>query len=322
MKSQIQTLSCGLAEVSTSGNTQVVQFIHQSVIDFFVEEGLLLLDSSLASINAAIGVAHKRLSTICIRYLAMEEVGQSSNYEQSNFPFLHYATTSWVAHAKQCDARGVSHDELLELFAWPSNLMETWVYIYRVIDRYPDHCPPSGTSLVHILSRYGILGPLTAILRGDPRFHLTNNKSLSIYPSSFPRLIINDEDGHSRTPLSYAAENGHEAIVELLLATGQVDVNMGDRSGQTPLFYAAQNGHKAVVELLLATGQIDIDVKDELGQTPLFYAAQNGHKAVVELLLAIGQIDVDVKDKLGQTPLFYAAQNGHEAIVKLLLAIG
>ena len=54
--------------------------------------------------------------------------------------------------------------------------------------------------------------------------------------------------------------------------------------GRTPLLYAAWNGHEAVVNLLLATENIDIDSRDNLGQTPLSRAAQNGQEVVVVLL--------------------------------------
>ncbi|KAK3896424.1 hypothetical protein C8A05DRAFT_40045, partial [Staphylotrichum tortipilum] len=62
MKRQVQTLSRGLAEVT---HTQVVQFIHQSVKDFFVEKGLSALDGSGTSTEAAIR-AHFRFSRICV----------------------------------------------------------------------------------------------------------------------------------------------------------------------------------------------------------------------------------------------------------------
>lgn len=118
MKRHIQALSCGLAEVRPTSHGQVVQFIHQSVQDFFVEEGLPALDSSSTSADAAIGYAHFRLSRICIRYLAMEEISQSTRNEpsgmMSDFPFLLYPTTSWVAHAKQSDSRSVPQDDILE----------------------------------------------------------------------------------------------------------------------------------------------------------------------------------------------------------------
>ncbi|KAL8364666.1 hypothetical protein RB595_003784 [Gaeumannomyces hyphopodioides] len=147
---RIKALSRGLAEIVPSSDAQVVQFIHQSVKDFFVETGLSFLDSS----TSVIGMAHHRLSKICIRYLAMEEIGQSTSYGRRDFPFLHYATTSWAAHARQSDVRGVHHEDILECFAWPSTaLVELWVYIYGILGEYCWNRPPKGTSLVHVASR-------------------------------------------------------------------------------------------------------------------------------------------------------------------------
>ncbi|KAK0652759.1 hypothetical protein B0T16DRAFT_347215, partial [Cercophora newfieldiana] len=134
------------------------------------------------------------------------------------------------------------------------------------------------------------------------------------------QVDIDSKDSSGRTPLSWAAGNGHVAVVELLLGTGQVDIDSKDMVyGQTPLSWAAEDGHVAVVELLLGTGQVDIDSKDMVyGQTPLSWAAGNGHVAVVELLLGTGQVDIDSKDTVyGQTPLSWAAGNGHVAVVEL-----
>jgi ankyrin repeat protein len=41
--------------------------------------------------------------------------------------------------------------------------------------------------------------------------------------------------------------------VRLLLATGQVDADSKDRWGQTPLSRAAEGGHEAVVRLIQQT---------------------------------------------------------------------
>ncbi|OJJ83539.1 ankyrin repeat domain-containing protein, partial [Aspergillus glaucus CBS 516.65] len=51
------------------------------------------------------------------------------------------------------------------------------------------------------------------------------------------------------TPLFWAARNGHEAVVNLLLEKG-ADTSTTDKDGRTPLFWAARNGNEAVVKLL------------------------------------------------------------------------
>ncbi|KAH8688669.1 hypothetical protein GQ44DRAFT_802460, partial [Phaeosphaeriaceae sp. PMI808] len=120
-----------------------------------------------------------------------------------------------------------------------------------------------------------------------------------------------------------AAELGHDSVLTylLLLGTGKVDVDAKDNKyGRTPLSWAAEKGHEAIVKLLLDTGKVDVDAKDSFGQTPLFRAAENGHGAVVKLLLDTGKARIASKDESGEIPLSRAVRNGHEEIVKLLLS--
>ncbi|KAM6529647.1 hypothetical protein FALCPG4_007776 [Fusarium falciforme] len=327
MQRRVQTLSRGLAEVTSDG--KVVQFIHQSVKDFFVEKGLSALDEN-AKTDLVVGIAHHRLSRTCIRYLAMEEIGRSASHKpyslRSKFPFLHYATTSWVVHTKQSDARSIPQEDLLAYFAGPSNtLVERWVRIYRILETYSYGYPPEGTRLVHVMSRYGVAGALGAILKRADQVGIN----------------INAKDSWGRTPLSWAAGGGHEVVVQLLLktgkfdvarwwpkavvwllllATGKADVDTKDRDGWTPLSYAAENGHEAVVGLLLDRGA-HTEAADAWGRTPLLWATENGHEAVVGLLLDRGA-HTEAADAWGRTPLSRAAANEREAIVRLLLEGG
>ncbi|KLU88157.1 hypothetical protein MAPG_07144 [Magnaporthiopsis poae ATCC 64411] len=297
---RIKALSCGLAEIVPSSDTPVVQFIHQSVKDFFVEAGLSVLDNTSMS---AIGMAHYRLSKICISYLAIEEIGQLTDYEV------------FVARKRNAGRRVASCQRgcTLELgndIDWPSEaLLERW---------------------------YGMAGALDVILRkGDHTIIDTKDGNgrtpLSLAAGSGHEAVVKQllatgsvdvdskDNMYGQTPLSWAAESGHEAVVKQLLATGSVDVDSKDNVyGQTPLSWAAEKGHEAVVKQLLATGSINVDSKDNNGWTPLSWAAERGHEAVVKQLLATGSVNIDSKDNNGWTPLSWAAENGHAAIVKLL----
>ncbi|KAH8714095.1 ankyrin repeat-containing domain protein [Phaeosphaeriaceae sp. PMI808] len=125
-------------------------------------------------------------------------------------------------------------------------------------------------------------------------------------------------DSIRRTPLSRAAENGHEEIIKLLLATGKVDIDAKNRYGMTPLSWAVENGHEAVIKLLLVQGA-QANSKDNIKRTPLSYAAKNGHVGVVTTLLANDMVDLDSDDHYGSTPLSIAIRNGHIEVTKLLL---
>lgn len=80
--------------------------------------------------------------------------------------------------------------------------------------------------------------------------------------------------------------------MKLLLQTGKADLNLKDPEfGKTPIAYTAENGHKAIAELLLGTGQVDPDSISKEGWRPLAYASKNGHEAIVKLLLETGRVD-------------------------------
>jgi ankyrin repeat protein len=50
----------------------------------------------------------------------------------------------------------------------------------------------------------------------------------------------------------------HETVVKLLINAGKVDINSKDRYGQTPLSWAAEGGHEAVVKLLQSFNSVNL----------------------------------------------------------------
>jgi ankyrin repeat protein len=122
------------------------------------------------------------------------------------------------------------------------------------------------------------------------------------------------------TPLFVASQNGHAAVVNVLLARQATDVNQADASGCTPLGIASQEGHIAVVTTLLAHDMTDVNQADNIhGLTPLYVAVQNSHTAVVKAILAHQTTDVNQANADGSTPLFIASQIGNVPMVTMLL---
>jgi hypothetical protein len=85
------------------------------------------------------------------------------------------------------------------------------------------------------------------------------------------------------TPLHNAAEKGNAGVVARLLDAG-ADVNAELSTGLTALHWAAHNGREDVVRLLLAREDTKLGVKDADLRTPLICAAERGHQDIVRLL--------------------------------------
>lgn len=102
-------------------------------------------------------------------------------------------------------------------------------------------------------------------------------------------------DVENWTPFLWTVKKGWTQVVLQFLEMN-VDIGLKDKNEQTPLPWAADNGHEAVVRLLLKTGKVDVELKDKWRWTLLSRAATKAHKAVVKLLLGIGKASFDVKN--------------------------
>jgi ankyrin repeat protein len=76
------------------------------------------------------------------------------------------------------------------------------------------------------------------------------------------------KDKHDRTLLSWAALDGNEPTVRLLLEKGaELEAKDGEY-GQTPLSWAVENGHESIVKMLIERGA-DVESTECNGLTPL-----------------------------------------------------
>jgi ankyrin repeat protein len=121
-----------------------------------------------------------------------------------------------------------------------------------------------------------------------------------------------------RSPLSLAIESGYAEIVRLLLDAPNIKVNTKNSGQEMPLLLASELGRVEMVKLLINTPGIEVNSCFHI--SPLEAAARQGYVEIVELLLKAPGIEVDPKGSWRrQTPLSAAAENGHAYIARLLL---
>ncbi|GAB1311901.1 hypothetical protein MFIFM68171_02111 [Madurella fahalii] len=158
---------------------------------------------------------------------------------------------------------------------------------------------PMRLTAAHLIAHFGLERQVSAFLeRGRP---------------------MDGRDFAGMSPLIWAARGGHEAVVDLLLASHGVDAEAADKQGRTPLLWAMWFGRQAVVERLLGSGKVSPEAhppaKPVLGvleDTPV-----DGVYAVNEFFLKLMLRERDVKFHL--TPLAWAAFIGRRSLVQVLL---
>ncbi|KAH6908128.1 hypothetical protein BKA70DRAFT_1562748 [Coprinopsis sp. MPI-PUGE-AT-0042] len=146
--------------------------------------------------------------------------------------------------------------------------------------------------------------------------------------------VVDKDEGH--TALSFAAMQGHDSVVRILVQASGRDINIRSHSGWTPLMIAARGGHGDVVRTLLAQSDVQVDAVVGVEQwTAIMIAAHEGHGGVVKAFAeCTGSVDVNWRGedgatalmlaaiaKDGTTALMLAAYMGHEAVVRLLLNV-
>ncbi|XP_046496040.1 ankyrin repeat domain-containing protein 66 isoform X3 [Equus quagga] len=120
------------------------------------------------------------------------------------------------------------------------------------------------------------------------------------------------------TKLHQAVAAGNYSLVKKILKKGLCDPNYKDVdwNDRTPLHWAAINGHMEVMQILIEHGARPCLVTD-VGWTPAHFAAESGHLNVLKILHAL-HAAIDAPDFFGDTPKRIAEIYGQKACVAFL----
>ena len=273
--------------VTVDNESGVIRLVHYTTQDFFLRTWEQWFPNSETDITM-----------ICSTYLSFKvfQHGPCKTHVefeerlQSN-QFYNYAAKNWGLHAQQVQT---PCQEVITFLKSSVKVEASSQALF--VDKHFAGFPKHMTGL-HLAAYFGV--------DYAAQFLLDN-------------ISLNMKDEYGRTPLSYAADKGHNTFIQILLEA-RADTELKDRDYRTPLSYSASNGHEDAMKMLLENSRVDLNSCDMQGQTPLAWAAMNGHEAIIKLLLGTGKVDLDSRDKDGRTPLAWASTNGHETVVELLL---
>ena len=113
-------------------------------------------------------------------------------------------------------------------------------------------------------------------------------------------------------------------VREILRLNPCLDVNWKSAkvNGWSALHLSCANGLPAIVSLLLAHPDIDVNLKEAYGCTPFYWACSNGRTSCVLLLLEESTIRVSEPSNGGYTPLSNVAHSGFLDIIRWWMVSG
>ncbi|KAH7129683.1 putative kinesin, partial [Dactylonectria estremocensis] len=263
-------ISCGgnFLEIKRRHGNGTVQVMHQTVREFFLNPDGVVSKSGFLNPDGLVTksefetcekAAHICISIICIRYLMLCAVHTA--------PAGTLRCKFWVS----------------EHFERYAQLLNERPLANYALCYLKDHIDGShrDAMLLRIISQFLhelADGPAVYLLESWVRSHLNET-------------LISDEQGGAadfrNKALLAAVRKDCVTAAEVLLAAG-ADVNVKDQKGRTPLSWAAEQGNEAIARLLVEAGA-DKEAKDgHGGRGPLHYAAEQGHEAIARLLVEAG----------------------------------
>lgn len=251
----------------------------------------------------------------------------------SRFPAYEYAALNWTHHYSMCEA--IAEDQMHEnaklLSQEGSPQLSNWYNYALSASRTVMPTLPEANPLL-IAAIFGHTRNLQNLLENDGQPSAPNRTAALFWATCKGRaatvkLLLDcgtppDSPKDQQSPLFVAAYAGFTEILDMLIATGQVDINFRGKRGRSPLSVAAEQGHQDIMERLLQHKSVQVDSVDHNGWTPFLHAAASGSLGCLKMLISTQCCDPNYVDRSNRCALSYAAEEGKEDVVKALLRIG
>lgn len=255
--------------------SQIIDLIHKTTRDYFEMTKETWFPN-----------AETELTTNFVTYLSFDEFKSGPCQTDDEFeerlrlyPLYGYAAHNWGHHARKALTLEQEVIDFLECEAKVEASNQALIQNKGGSGLYHNEPFPKRMTGLHLAAYFGLGEAAKALLNlgHDP----------------------NSKDSYDRTPLSWAAKIGHEAVVKCLLEKAVTDVNPRDCDSCTPLWDAARKGDEMITRMLLQGGATANVKRVKMGHihtygkyrgytNALHEAAKHGHKVVTSLLLEYG----------------------------------
>ncbi|KAI9042818.1 uncharacterized protein KD926_004883 [Aspergillus affinis] len=244
----------------------VVNLVHESAKEFFQSDQVKIKGINMFHMSQD---THRTLMQTCLAHVERGYGNSGRIHEMSGHnPFLSYASQYWPVHFHHAiHVIDIPSEFSRPFFRVDSPIRDEWWEVYW--EREKNGGSPPSFTLLHLAAYFG------------------NVPWAKLLTSKHPRLISR-KDNYGRMPLSWAVNQGHREMVELLLDHG-ARVNFKDRSMLTALHIAVTGQHRDVVSVLLEHGaRLEATAEHGDTDTPLMRAILANSREMTQELLEHG----------------------------------
>ncbi|KAI1264662.1 ankyrin repeat-containing domain protein [Xylariaceae sp. FL1019] len=295
----------GLVVVDNASDA--VRLVHKSTQDYFQR-----------NISRWFREAHKRVANICLRYMESAKLGCTGREpDLGTYSFFAYASENWGYHIQIKDTKDHPKTSRLD----PLDGFDQQTYI-AMTDRWGARQIAEDVSDVEsniIGACYSNRVSWVELLLTVRKYDINKNSQKTSDP-----IVFRACPDHML--LTIAVARGYTSMVKMLISHG-ADLNLRNARSQTPLMTAVDDGHVALVALLLEQPSTDPDVLSALqgredgddwaSTTPFLAAVRIGNIELVRLL--IEKSNRSARAWRGSGAVWLAASLGHCDILSELL---